>query len=97
MAERLKISLVEEKKFVDLVVGPDSYKDLPRLLNYLFSPLNYEDSYMAINTQLSMDETYSEIIPVRKNATNAFISIMRGCSNMCSFCIVPYVRGVERS
>jgi MiaB/RimO family radical SAM methylthiotransferase len=97
MAERLKEKIVEEKKVVDLIVGPDSYKDLPRLLSYLFSDLNQNLNNFAINTQLSMDETYADIIPVRTNQTASFISIMRGCSNMCSFCIVPFTRGVERS
>lgn len=67
MAERLKIKIVEENKYVDLVAGPDSYNDLPWLLDYLFSPLNDDGKNMAINTQLSMDETYSNVIPIREN------------------------------
>ena len=97
MAERLKVKIVEEKKFVDLIVGPDSYKDLPRLINYLFSDINSNSENYAINTQLSIDETYADVIPVRENKIKALVSIMRGCGNMCSFCIVPFVRGVERS
>lgn len=97
MAERLKEKIVEEQKAVDLIVGPDAYKDLPRLLGMIFGELNNENNNYAINTQLSIDETYADIFPVRKNAICAFISIMRGCSNMCSFCIVPFTRGIERS
>ena len=97
MAERLKSKIVEKSKLVDLIAGPDSYKDLPRLLNYLFSDINKNNKNYAINTQLSMDETYADIIPVRKNKVKALVSVMRGCANMCSFCIVPFVRGVERS
>ena len=97
MAERLKQKIVEEKKAVDLIVGPDSYKDLPRLLEYLFSSLNAENNNYAINVHLSMDETYADVIPVRKDQTAAFVSIMRGCANLCSFCIVPFTRGIERS
>jgi tRNA-2-methylthio-N6-dimethylallyladenosine synthase len=79
MAERLKTKIVEEQKSVDLIVGPDSYKDLPRLVNMLFDPLNSNMNNYAINTQLSIDETYSDIIPIRvaENAIEAYISIMR--------------------
>ena len=95
MASRLKERILDREKQVDLVAGPDSYRDLPRLLDFLFrSP---DETHYAINVQLSMDETYSEITPVRSNANSAFITIMRGCQNMCSFCVVPRVRGVERS
>lgn len=93
MAERLKKSLLEEEKLVDLVVGPDAYRDLPRLLN------DVEDGDKGINVQLSREETYADISPVRLdgNGITAFISIMRGCDNMCSFCVVPFTRGRERS
>lgn len=97
MAERLKQKLVEKEKYVDLIVGPDSYKDLPRLVDYLNSSLNQTSDNYAINTQLSIDETYSDITPIRTEGVKAMISIMRGCANICSFCIVPFVRGVERS
>lgn len=92
MAERLKEQLLEHKA-VDLVVGPDAYRDLPRLLMLL------NDSGKQINTKLSHEETYAEISPVRmdKNGVSAYISIMRGCNNMCTYCVVPYVRGAERS
>ena len=92
MAERLKDQLLEHKA-VDLVVGPDAYRDLPRLLMLL------NDEGKQINTLLSREETYAEISPVRmdKNGVSAFISIMRGCNNMCTYCVVPYVRGAERS
>jgi tRNA-2-methylthio-N6-dimethylallyladenosine synthase len=93
MAERLKEKLIEEKKIVDLVVGPDAYRSLPELLETV------ETGQKAINVILSKEETYADISPVRldKNGVSAFISIMRGCNNMCSYCIVPYVRGAERS
>lgn len=93
MAERLKEELMERKKVVDLVVGPDGYRDLPDLL------AQAETGNKAINVILSQDETYADIAPVRyeNNGVSAFISIMRGCQNMCSYCIVPYVRGKERS
>jgi tRNA-2-methylthio-N6-dimethylallyladenosine synthase len=93
MAERLKEKLIEEKKIVDLVVGPDAYRSLPELLETV------ESGQKAINVILSKEETYADISPVRldKNGISAFISIMRGCNNMCSYCIVPYVRGGERS
>jgi len=95
MAERLKEKFLEHK-IVDLVAGPDSYRDLPRLIKILESKENGEQ---AMNVQLSFDETYADIIPVRKdkNKLHAWISIMRGCNNMCSFCIVPFTRGRERS
>ena len=93
MAERLKIKLIEEEKLVDLVAGPDSYRDIPNLL----SKLEFEDK--AINVFLSKEETYGDIEPVRlhSNGVTAFVSIMRGCDNMCSFCVVPFTRGRERS
>ena len=95
MAERLKDQLLENKN-VDLVAGPDAYRDLPRLLKILE---NKESEEQPMNVQLSFDETYADIIPVRKDKNNqhAWISIMRGCNNMCSFCIVPFTRGRERS
>lgn len=94
MAERLKEQFLEHK-VVDLVAGPDAYRDLPRLIKILES----KQSEQAMNVQLSFDETYADIIPVRKdkNQLHAWISIMRGCNNMCSFCIVPFTRGRERS
>lgn len=93
MAERLKSQLIEEEKMVDVIVGPDAYRDLPRLLNIA------ESGQKAINVILSADETYADINPVRmdKNGISAFISIMRGCENFCSYCVVPYTRGKERS
>ncbi len=93
MAERLKQSLLDDEKLVDLVVGPDAYRDLPRLLN------RAEDGDKGINVLLSREETYADISPVRleSNGVTAFISIMRGCDNMCSFCVVPFTRGRERS
>jgi tRNA-2-methylthio-N6-dimethylallyladenosine synthase len=97
MAERLKIQLVEKKKYVDLIAGPDSYRDLPNLVNYLTQDINKNYSNLAINTHLSIDETYADIVPLRAKGPTVMVSIMRGCSNMCSFCIVPFVRGVERS
>lgn len=86
-----------EHKVVDLVAGPDAYRDLPRLLTLLES--DKAEDEVAMNVQLSMDETYADIMPVRKdkNQLHAWISVMRGCNNMCSFCIVPFVRGRERS
>ncbi|MEN6618282.1 MAG: tRNA (N6-isopentenyl adenosine(37)-C2)-methylthiotransferase MiaB [Rikenellaceae bacterium] len=92
MAERLKDELLLHQ-VVDLVAGPDSYRDLPNLINALTS------GDKQINTILSQEETYADISPVRmdKNGVSAFISIMRGCNNMCSYCVVPYVRGAERS
>ncbi|WP_064196874.1 MULTISPECIES: tRNA (N6-isopentenyl adenosine(37)-C2)-methylthiotransferase MiaB [Emticicia] len=93
MAERLKTKLLEEEKVVDMVVGPDAYRDLPNLINEV------EDGQKAVNVFLSREETYADITPIRldSNGVTAFISIMRGCDNMCSFCVVPYTRGRERS
>jgi tRNA-2-methylthio-N6-dimethylallyladenosine synthase len=93
MAERLKSKLLEEEKIVDLVAGPDAYRDLPQLI------LKVDEGEKAINTFLSREETYADISPVRLNSNGitAFISIMRGCDNMCSFCVVPFTRGRERS
>ncbi|BDD04734.1 tRNA (N6-isopentenyl adenosine(37)-C2)-methylthiotransferase MiaB [Aureibacter tunicatorum] len=93
MAERLKEKLLEEEKIVDLVVGPDAYRDLPNLVSKV------DDGQKAVNTFLSKEETYADISPVRlnSNGVTAFISIMRGCDNMCSFCVVPFTRGRERS
>ncbi len=93
MAERLKTKLLEEEKIVDMVVGPDAYRDLPNLVTEI------EDGRKAVNVFLSREETYADITPVRlgSNGITAFISIMRGCDNMCSFCVVPYTRGRERS
>ncbi len=92
MAERLKDELLNHAA-VDLVAGPDSYRDLPRLLTQI------RGGDKQINTILSQEETYADISPVRmdKNGVSAFISIMRGCNNMCTYCVVPYVRGGERS
>jgi tRNA-2-methylthio-N6-dimethylallyladenosine synthase len=93
MAERLKEKLLEEEKLVDVVVGPDAYRDLPNLISAA------EDGIKGINTFLSREETYADIAPVRlnSNGVSAYISIMRGCDNMCSFCVVPFTRGRERS
>ncbi|XP_030025728.2 mitochondrial tRNA methylthiotransferase CDK5RAP1 [Manduca sexta] len=93
MAERLKTKLIEKEKAVDIVAGPDSYRDLPRLLALT------ENGQTAVNVLLSLDETYADVVPVRlnQNSVSAFISIMRGCDNMCSYCIVPFTRGRERS
>lgn len=93
MAERLREKLIEQEKLVDLVVGPDAYRDLPNLIDKI------EDGQKAVNVLLSREETYAEITPVRLNSNGitAFISIMRGCDNMCSFCVVPFTRGRERS
>ena len=93
MAERLKQSLLDDEKLVDIVVGPDAYRDLPRLLQQAV------DGDKGINVYLSREETYADISPVRleSNGITAFISIMRGCDNMCSFCVVPFTRGRERS
>lgn len=93
MAERLKTKLLEEEKIVDLVAGPDAYRDLPKLI------LQVDEGDKAVNTFLSREETYADITPVRlnSNGVTAFISIMRGCDNMCSFCVVPFTRGRERS
>ena len=93
MAERLKKKFLEEEKLVDLVVGPDAYRDLPNLVG------GAEEGERMINVLLSREETYADISPVRldSNGITAFISIMRGCDNMCSFCVVPFTRGRERS
>jgi len=93
MAERLKSTLLEEEKLVDIVAGPDAYRDLPNLVDQV------SEGKKAINVILSKDETYEEIEPVRlaSNGVTAFITITRGCDNMCSFCVVPFTRGRERS
>ena len=93
MAERLKSKLLEEEKLVDLVVGPDAYRSLPGLIE------EAETGQKAVNVLLSRDETYGDIAPIRldSNGVCAFVSIMRGCNNMCSFCVVPFTRGRERS
>lgn len=93
MAERLKSQLLDEEKLVDLVAGPDAYRSLPDLISEI------EDGRKAVNVLLSREETYADISPVRldQNGVTAFISIMRGCDNMCSFCVVPFTRGRERS
>src|SRR5215471_2302465 len=93
MAERLKSKLLEEEKLVDIVVGPDAYRSLPGLIE------EAETGQKAMNVLLSREETYADISPVRldSNGVTAFISIMRGCNNMCSFCVVPFTRGRERS
>lgn len=93
MAERLKSALLEEEKIVDLVVGPDAYKDLPNLL------AEVDQGNNAVNVLLSKEETYTDIAPVRlnSNGVTAFVSITRGCDNMCTFCVVPFTRGRERS
>lgn len=93
MAERLKKKFLEEEKLVDIVVGPDAYRDLPALV------AGAEEGEKGINVFLSREETYADISPLRldDNGVSAFISIMRGCDNMCSFCVVPYTRGRERS
>ncbi|HRE51476.1 MAG TPA: tRNA (N6-isopentenyl adenosine(37)-C2)-methylthiotransferase MiaB [Flavitalea sp.] len=93
MAERLKSKLLEEEKLVDLVVGPDAYRSLPSLIQ------EAETGQKAVNVLLSREETYADISPVRlvTNGVNSFVSIMRGCNNMCTFCVVPFTRGRERS
>lgn len=93
MAERLKTKFLEEEQLVDLVVGPDAYRDLPNLLK------ETEDGRDAINVILSKEETYADINPVRLggNGVTAFVTITRGCDNMCTFCVVPFTRGRERS
>src|SRR6478735_4305334 len=93
MAERLKTQILEEEKLVDIVVGPDAYRDLPNLIE------EAEDGRRAINVILSKEETYADLTPVRLggNGVSAYISITRGCDNMCSFCVVPFTRGRERS
>ncbi len=94
MAERLRTRLLEQEKLVDLVVGPDAYRDLPRLLQE-----SDETGQAAVNVHLSREETYADLAPVRydSDGISAFVSIMRGCDNMCSFCVVPFTRGRERS
>ena len=93
MAERLKEQLTEGELAVDIVAGPDTYRDLPRLVR------EAESGGKGVNTLLSQEETYAEIAPVRldKNGVSAYIAIMRGCNNFCSYCVVPYTRGRERS
>jgi tRNA-2-methylthio-N6-dimethylallyladenosine synthase len=93
MAERLKAKLLEEERIVDMVVGPDAYRDLPNLIG------DVDEGQKAVNVFLSKEETYADISPVRlnSNGVSAFVSIMRGCDNMCSFCVVPFTRGRERS
>ncbi len=93
MAERLKARFIEEEKLVDIVVGPDAYRSLPALIE------EADTGQKAINVLLSRDETYADISPIRLNSNgiSAFVSIMRGCNNMCSFCVVPFTRGRERS
>lgn len=93
MAERLKEKLIETERLVDIVVGPDAYRELPNLVT------EAEAGHKAVNVLLSREETYADISPVRmdKNGVSSFVSIMRGCNNMCAYCVVPYVRGAERS
>lgn len=93
MAERLKSKLLEEEKLIDIVAGPDSYRDLPKLIE------SVDSGQKAVNVLLSREETYGDISPVRlgSNGVTAFVSITRGCDNMCSFCVVPFTRGRERS
>jgi tRNA-2-methylthio-N6-dimethylallyladenosine synthase len=93
MAERVREQFLEREKLVDIVVGPDAYRDIPNLLAQV------EDGRKAVNVILSLEETYADITPVRTvgNGVSAFVSIMRGCDNMCSFCVVPFTRGRERS
>ena len=93
MAERLKSKFLEEEKIVDMVVGPDAYKDLPNLIQEI------DEGRNAVNVLLSKDETYGDVAPVRlnSNGVTAFVSITRGCDNMCTFCVVPFTRGRERS
>ena len=93
MAERLKEKLIETDQLVDIVVGPDAYRELPSLVT------EAEAGHKAVNVLLSREETYADISPVRmdKNGVTSFVSIMRGCNNMCAYCVVPYVRGAERS
>ncbi len=93
MAERVKDKIIEQEKLVDIVVGPDAYRDIPNLL------AEVDDGRKAVNVLLSLEETYADITPVRTsdNGLSAFVSIMRGCDNMCAFCVVPFTRGRERS
>ena len=94
MAERLRTKLLDQEKLVDVVAGPDAYRDLPRLL-----AATLESGQAAVNVLLSREETYADLAPVRvgTNGVSAFVSIMRGCDNMCAFCVVPFTRGRERS
>ena len=93
MAERIKDQIIDQEQLVDIVVGPDAYRDIPNLL------AEVEDGRKAVNVLLSLEETYADISPVRTsgNGVTAFVSIMRGCDNMCAFCVVPFTRGRERS
>lgn len=93
MAERIKENIIEQEQLVDIVVGPDAYRDIPNLLKEV------NDGRKAVNVLLSLEETYADITPVRTsgNGVTAFVSIMRGCDNMCAFCVVPFTRGRERS
>ncbi|MEX1010631.1 MAG: tRNA (N6-isopentenyl adenosine(37)-C2)-methylthiotransferase MiaB [Balneolaceae bacterium] len=93
MAERIRDKIIEQEQLVDMVVGPDAYRDIPRLLEEV------EDGRKAVNVLLSLEETYADLTPVRTtgNGVNAYVSVMRGCDNMCSFCVVPFTRGRERS
>src|SRR6056297_2140276 len=93
MAERIKDQIIDKEQLVDIVVGPDAYRDIPNLLEEV------EDGRKAVNVLLSLEETYADISPVRTsgNGVTAFVSIMRGCDNMCAFCVVPFTRGRERS
>ncbi|TTB41834.1 CDK5 regulatory subunit-associated protein 1 [Bagarius yarrelli] len=91
MAERLKTELLEREKVVDVIAGPDAYRDLPRLLSLA------DGGQRASNVLLSLEETYADVMPVHRAGHSAFVSIMRGCDNMCSYCIVPFTRGRERS
>jgi tRNA-2-methylthio-N6-dimethylallyladenosine synthase len=93
MAERIKEKIIDQEQLVDIVVGPDAYRDIPNLLKEV------EDGRKAVNVLLSLEETYADITPVRTsgNGVTAFVSIMRGCDNMCAFCVVPFTRGRERS
>lgn len=93
MAERIRDQIMEKEELVDLVVGPDAYRDLPKLL------ADVDDGRKAVNVLLSLEETYADIKPVRRNdnGVSAFVTIMRGCDNMCAFCVVPFTRGRERS
>lgn len=94
MAERLKHQIIERDKMVDVVCGPDAYRDLPHLLS-----ASLHTGHSAVNVQLSLEETYADVVPVRSqpSSPSAFVSIMRGCDNMCTYCIVPFTRGRERS
>ncbi|HET6527871.1 MAG TPA: MiaB/RimO family radical SAM methylthiotransferase, partial [Balneolaceae bacterium] len=93
MAERIRDKIIEKEGLVDMVVGPDAYRDIPKLLSEVNGGQN------AVNVQLSLEETYADIKPVRTNdnGVSAFVTIMRGCDNMCAFCVVPFTRGRERS